>query len=165
MTEFNLVSPTNAKKYTMEDVLGKLKDRACVSMDKLTISGFTPKCRYGSRDALLTLDNLRVSSSLWCNSLGFAISLEVPVHFTKNGKFSFGAETSDENIDNPYHGMDAKGTIKIWIDNTEVETVEIDYKFIVENYSIFVEIIYIAISTSVFKTECLDESIENIEMF
>lgn len=165
MTTFNLVSPTNEKNYTMEDVLQKMKDRAGVYMEKLTFSGFTPKCRYGSRDALLKLENLRVSESLWCDSLNFSISLEVPVHFTKNGKLSFGARTFDEDIINPYRGYKTNGEISVWLNDTEKETLSIDSKVLSDNNEIFIEILNIAIATSIFKSECLDEDIEDIEMF
>lgn len=165
MTEFNLVSPTNERKYTMNDVLGKLKDRAGVHMEKLTFSGFTPKCRFGSRDALLEIENLRVTESLWCDSLNFSISLEVPVHFTKRGKISFGAGTFDENVHNPYTEYKTKGQISVWINEGEKETVSIDNKLLSDNNEIFIEMIYIAIATSIFKSECLDEDIEEIEMF
>ena len=165
MTEFNLVSPTNKRKYTMNDVLGKLKDRAGVHMEKLTFSGFTPKCRYGSRDALLKLENLRVTESLWCDSLNFSISLEVPVHFTKNGKISFGAGTFDENVDNPYTKYKTEGSISVWINENEKETIMIDNSLLANNNDIFIEILNIAITTSIFKSECLDEDIEDIEMF
>lgn len=166
MTTFNLMSPTNEKNYTMYDVVQKMKDRAGVYMDMLTFSGFTPKCRYGSRDALLEIKNLRVTESLWCDSLNFSISLEVPVHFTKRGKMSFGAGTFDENVHNPYTGCGkVKGQISVWINEDEKETVEIDNKLLSDNNEIFIEIIYIAIATSIFKSECLDEDIEDIEMF
>lgn len=165
MTVFNLISPTNERNYTMEDVLSKMKDRAGVYMDKLTFTGFTPMCRYGSRDALLKLENLRVSESLWSESLNFSISLEVPVHFSKNGKISFGAGTFDENVDNPYTEYKTKGQISVWINEDEKETVSIDNKLLSDNNEIFIEMIYIAIATSIFKSECLDEDIEDIEMF
>ena len=166
MTEFNLVSPTNERRYTMNDVLGKLKDRAGVYMDILTFSGFTPKCRYGSRDALLEIKNLRVTESLWCDSLNFSISLQVPVHFTKRGRISFGAGTFDEDIINPYIGCNKiKGEITVWVEEDEKETVPIDSKLLSDNNEIFIEILNIAIATSIFKSECLDEDIEDIEMF
>ena len=166
MTEFNLVSPTHERKYTMNDILVKLKDRAGVYMNRLTFSGFTQKCAYGSRDALLKLENLRVSESVWCDSLNFSISLEVPVHFTKRGKMSFGAGTFDENVHNPYTGCGkVKGEISVWVGGGEKETLNIDSKLLFDNNEIFIEILHIAIATSVFKSECLDESIENIEMF
>ena len=165
MTTFNLVSPTNAKKYTMQDILQKMKDRAGVYMDRLTFSGFTQKCAYGSRDALLKLENLRVSESLWCDSLNFTISLEVPVHFTKNGKISFGARTFDDDIINPYRGYKTKGEISVWLNEDEKETVPIDSKLLSDNNEIFIEILYITIATSIFKTECLDAEIDEIEMF
>lgn len=165
MTTFNLVSPTNEKNYTMEDVLQKMKDRAGVHMEKLTFSCFTPKCRFGSRDALLVIEDLRVTESLWCDSLNFSIWLKVPVHFTKRGKISFGARTFDEDIINPCIGYKTKGQISVWINEDEKETVSIDSKFLSDNNEIFIEILYIAIASSVFKSECLDEDIEDIEMF
>ena len=166
MTTFNLVSPTNEKNYSMQDILQKMKDRAGVYMDRLTFSGFTPKCRYGSRDALLTIENLRVTESSWCDSLNFSISLKVPVHFTRRGKLSFGAGTFDEDIINPYCGCNkTKGEISVWVGEDEKETVPIDSKLLSDNNEIFIEIIYIAIATSIFKSECLDEDIEDIEMF
>lgn len=165
MTEFNLVSPTNERNYTMEDVLKKMKDRAGVYMDKLTFTGFTPMCRYGSRDALLTIENLRVTESLWCDSLNFSISLKVPVHFTRRGKLSFGAGTFDENVHNPYTGCKVEGSISVFVVGGEKETLNIDSKFLSDNNEIIIEMIYIAIATSIFKSECLDEDIEDIEMF
>lgn len=166
MTTFKLISPTSEKNYTMEDVVQKMKDRAGVNMNKLTFSGFTPKCRYGSRDALLEIENLRVTESLWCDSLNFSISLQVPVHFTKRGRISFGAGTFDEDIINPYIGCNkTKGEISVWVDEDEKETVPIDSKLLSDNNEIFIEILNIAIATSIFKSECLDEDIENIEMF
>ncbi len=166
MTTFNLVSPTNEKNYSMQDILQKMKERAGVYMDRLTFSGFTQKCAYGSRDALLKLENLRVSESVWCDSLNFSMSLDAPVHFTKRGKISFGAGTFDEDIINPYIGCDkTKGEISVWLNECEKETITIDSKLLSDNYEIFVEIIYIAIATSVFKSECLDDKIDEIEMF
>lgn len=162
MTTFNLISPTNKQNYTMKDVVKKMKERSGVFMDRLEFRGFTDKCRYESRDALLVLENLRVTESLWCDSISFSISLKVPVHFTRKGKISFGVGTFDENVDNPYTTQAAEGSISVWLNDTEKETVTIDNSLLAENNNLFIELLNIAITTSIIQSQCLADDTDDV---
>jgi hypothetical protein len=144
MTEFNLKSAESGKNYTMGNVLQKMRDRAFLMADTFKFVDFTDMCRYNSRDALLVIENLRVSKSRWCDSLNFSLDLEIPVHFTHNGKMEFFAGMDDADIENPYKKVDAKGSVKVWIFENEVEEISIDNKFITTNSNFLLEIIQLA---------------------
>jgi hypothetical protein len=144
MTEFKLTSPESGKNYTMGNVLQKMRDRAFLMADTFKFVDFTDMCRYNSRDALLIIKNLRVSESLWCDSLNFSLNFEVPVHFTHNGKMEFLQGMDDAGVENPYKSVDAKGNITVWVNKEEKEETQIDNEFVVENWSLLLQIVQLA---------------------
>jgi hypothetical protein len=85
----NIESPTRGQYYTLVEVLSKGLQRAALTCKTLKVR-LAHKCFYGSRDYVVSVEELGPSKSLWTDSVNFSITADIPVHATKDGKLSIG---------------------------------------------------------------------------
>ena len=89
MIKLRLVSPERNENYTLEDALRKSFIRSSIEADKFEIQ-LKHTCFYGSKDFYVSVENLHVSRSEYCESISFRIDGIIPIHSTKDGRLVYG---------------------------------------------------------------------------